>query len=154
MVLILQRHYQNAILNHLTHNVISVQNMTLPDVQENHRKRVATLELTHSQTIREAQDEIRRLRARFDRLDSEYDWISAMYQDQMRTNEEQGDRIAYLEKKLTEFGQLGATAAAPFSAPACQVVFANPPRRVRGAARASSPLAQEPMVQSGEVKED
>ena len=78
-----------------------------------------------------------------------------MYQDQMRSNEEQDDRIAYLEKKLKEFGQLNSGGAAPpFSAPASQINFVNPPCRVRTAVEVSSPLSREPMVQVPEAKEE
>lgn len=50
----------------------------------------------------------------------------------MRTNEEQEDRIKYLEEKLQECGHLGSSASAPFSAPPDRVVFDEVPRS-RGA---------------------
>ncbi|UPX20687.1 Aminopeptidase Y [Ascochyta rabiei] len=130
MVIIHKHLNKNAVVAYLNRHVGEVQNTMLLDLQEFHRKRVATLKINHNQTMREAQDEIRRLHAKFDRLNSEYDWISTMYQDQMRTNQEQEDRIAFLEVKLKEFGQLKSSASsAPFSAPASQINFANPPRR-------------------------
>ncbi|KAH6611834.1 hypothetical protein C7974DRAFT_418747 [Boeremia exigua] len=154
MVVFNVRLRQTAVLDYLARNVIQVQNMTLLDVQANHRKHIATLKLTHNNAVREANDEIRRLNTRFDRLHAEYDYITIAYQDQMRANDEQGDRIAYLEHRLAEFGQgAGGVVAAPFSAPASQTVFAPPPVRVRGAVRSSSPLSRAPMVQDAEDEE-
>lgn len=145
---------KTAVVGYLNHHVGEVHNMMLLDLQELHRKRVGILKANHNQSMREAQDEIRRLHVKFDRLHSEYDWISIMYQDQMRTIQEQEDRIKFLEVKLKEFGQLSPPAApAPFSAPASQINFANPPRRVRGALRTSSPLSQTPLVQDQEGEE-
>lgn len=109
----------------------------------------------NNQNMREAQTEIHRISVKFDRLNGEYDYISEMYQDQTRLNSAQEDRIDYLEKKLKEFGNANsASPVPPFSAPAGWVTFAQPPRRAHAAVTASSPLSQEPMVQTPEVDEE
>lgn len=78
-----------------------------------------------------------------------------MYQDQLRTNQEQEDRIVFLEVKLKELGQLSPSAAtAPFSAPASQISFAKPQRRARGVAKMPSPLSQTSLVQGHDAKKE
>ncbi|KAJ4339723.1 Aminopeptidase Y [Ascochyta clinopodiicola] len=152
MIVVHKHLNKDAVVTYLNRHVGEVHSLMLLDLQEFHRKRVATLKVNHNHTMREAHDEIHRLHAKFDRLNSEHDWISTMYQDQMRTNEEQEDRIAFLEVKLKEFGQLTPSASsAPFSAPASQINFANPPRRARDVVKASSPLSQTPLVQVQEA---
>lgn len=154
MVAVHQHLNKNAVVAYLKRYVGEVHNMMLLDLQESHRKRIAHLKASHNQAMYEAHDEMRRIHAKFDRLDSEYDWMSAVYQDQMRTNQEQEDRIAFLEARLREFGQLTPSAtAAPFSAPASQTNFTRPQRRARGALMTSSPLSQPPLVQAPEGEE-
>ncbi|XPS77536.1 Aminopeptidase Y [Ascochyta lentis] len=155
MIIIHKHLNKDAVVAYLNRHMGEVHNLMLLDLQEFYRKRVATLKADHNQTMREAHDEIRRLHTKFDRVNSEYDWILAVYQDQMRTSQEQEDRITFLEVKLKEFGQLTPSATpAPFSAPASQINFTNPPRRVRGAVRSSSPLSQTPLVQVQETEEE
>jgi hypothetical protein len=155
IVAICKRVSDDKTVAHLNRHVDDVHTMAILNLQDAHRKHVITVKSANNQNMREAQNEIRRITLNFDRLNSEYDYISTMYQDQTRLNSEQEDRIDYLEKKLKEFRQPGSAAPiAPFSAPASQIHFVNPPRRVRAAATASSPLSQEPMVQVPEVEED
>ncbi len=102
----------------------------------------------------ESSREILRLRSdvnnaalKFDRLYNEHDYISSMYQEQVRHTQEQEDRIEYLEKKLQEFGQSTPISRVPFSAPPSQITFSNPPRRERPnevfhSIPLASPLAQ------------
>ncbi|KAJ4371076.1 Aminopeptidase Y [Didymella sp. IMI 355093] len=155
IVAIYKRVSDNKTVAHLNRHVDDVHTMAILNLQDAHRKHVITVKSANNQNMREAQNEIRRITLNFDRLNSEYDYISTMYQDQTRLNSEQEDRIDYLEKKLKEFRQLSLAApTAPFSAPASQIHFANPPRRVRTAVTASSPLSQEPMLQVPELEED
>ena len=127
---------KNAILGYLHQPASAVRNVTIADLQEAHRKRIFMLKNNHNQDMQEAWDEIHRLHAKFNRLNSEHDWICTVYQDQMRSIEEQKHRIEYLEKTLKEFGQLaGSRGQAPFSAPASQITFVNPSCRVRNAVR-------------------
>ncbi|KAL1645920.1 Aminopeptidase Y [Didymella pomorum] len=108
----------------------------------------------NNQNMREAAIENYQITANFNGLNSEYDYISEIWQDQTLLKSEQEDCIDYLESKLREFGNSkSASSAPPFSAPASQVTFADPPRRAGGAVAATSPLAQQPMMQTPEVEE-
>ena len=129
--------------------------MAILDLQEAHRKRMILVNSANNQNIREAAIENYRITAKFNRLNNQYDYISEMYKDQTRLNSEQEDRIYYLESKLKEFGNSTfASSGPPFSAPASQVTFADPPRRAGGAVAATSPLSQQPMVQIPEIEEE
>ncbi|KAF3033760.1 hypothetical protein E8E12_004383 [Didymella heteroderae] len=155
LVAICKRVSDNKTVAHLNRHVDDVHNMAVLNLQEAHQKHIITTKSAHSQNMREAQNEIRRITLNFDRLNSEYDYISTMYQDQTRLNSEQEDRINYLEKKLKEFFNFNcANSVPPFSAPASQVTFANPPCRVHTAVTACSPVSQEPMVQVVEGQEE
>lgn len=155
LVIVQKQLSKNHIIAFLNRHAGQARDMMLIDLREFHRKRIATLKANHNQTMRKAQEGIGRLHSKFGRLNSEYDCISAMYQDQIRTNQKQEDRIAILEMKLKEFRQLSPYAApAPFSAPASQINFPNPPHRARGAVKASSSLLQSPLVQVQKAEEE
>ena len=146
--------HKDAIFDYLHQHASAVRNSTIAGLQETHRKRIVILKNKHNQDMREAQDEIRRLHVRINHINSEHDYICTMYRDQTRCNEEQESRIEYLENKLKEFGRLSKGGAiAPFSAPASQITFANPPRRVNSAVMTSSPLAQSPIFKVQEAQE-
>lgn len=128
-----------------------IQNEMILALKGSHLKRLIAIESMYSQSLREARDQLRILEVKFDQLNGEHDWISSMYQDQMRASQEQDDRISFLETRLREFGQLNSEGStAPFSAPASQIKFTNPPRRLRAAVGTSSPLAQSPPMQMQE----
>lgn len=141
---------KDAIFKYVHQHTSAVRNATIADLHESHRKRIIVLKNNHNQDMREAQGHIAHLRARINGINNEHDYMCTMYRDQMRCNEEQEERIEYLEKKLKEFGQLSVTAAMPHSAPASQTTFANTPSRVRSTVKPSSPLSQTPM---GQVEE-
>ena len=153
VVVIVQNSFnKDAIFKYLHQHASAVRNATIADLHESHRKRIIVLKNNHNQDMREAQDHIAHLRARIKGINNEHDYICTMYQDQMRCNEEQEERIEYLEKKLKEFGRLSVTAATPpYSAPASHTTFADTPRRVRSTVKPSSPLSQTPMVQVEEA---
>ncbi|KAF3042539.1 hypothetical protein E8E11_004245 [Didymella keratinophila] len=154
MVAICKRVSDSNTVAYLNRHVDGVHTMAILDLQEAHRKSMILVKSANDQNMREAQNENHRITAKFNRLNSEYDYISEMYQDQTRLNSEQEDRIDYLEKKLKEFGNSNcASSVPPFSAPASQVTFADPPPRAGGAVAATSPLSQQPMVQIPEVAE-
>jgi DNA repair exonuclease SbcCD ATPase subunit len=111
------------------------------DLQEVYRRRQLVVKNEHKLEINQLQGLLHAANAKFDRLNFEYEWISNAYQDQMRSLQEQEDRLNYLERKLAEFGQTTPITRQPFSAPPSQIQFANPPRRAL-AAGAPSPLAQ------------
>lgn len=145
----------SAIITFLSRHATDIANKQLADLSEAHRKRIASLKAEHNAQLHRTQSELTRIHGSFDRLNTEYDWMSGMYQDCMRTAQEQEDRIAYLEVKLLEFGQLTPAVRAPFSAPPGQVRFSNPPRRARfdSAVKSASPVAS-PLAQVMETGEE
>lgn len=119
----------------------------LADVKEAHRRHVITLKYDHNTQVSQLQGSLRTANVKFDRLHHDYEWLSEMYQDQMRATQEQEDRLGYLEGKLQEFGQLTPVKRAPFSAPPTQINFSNPPRRSRDNAASKSGAKSSPLSQ-------
>jgi hypothetical protein len=129
LVVICERISHSKTVAHLNRHVDDVHTMAIMNLHDAHRKHIS--------------------------LNGEYDYISVMYQDQTHLNSEQEDRIDYLQNKLKEFGNFNsASSAPPFSAPASQVTFADPPRCAGGVMAATSPLSQNPMVQAPEAEEE
>lgn len=70
-----------------------------------------------------------------DSMQVEYDIMTGLYQDQMRTLQERDARVTYLEGKLNESGRRYSTSnaaatttmAPPYSAPAGQMLFSDLP---------------------------
>lgn len=144
MMTICKRLGDNKTAARLNRHVHDVHHMTITNLQEAHRKYNILFESANNQNMREARDEIRRLGMNFDRLNDEYDYITSMYQDQMRLNSEQENRIDYLEKKLKDYrNSKSASRTLPFTSPASLVTFARTPRRIRTAVATSSPLSRE-----------
>lgn len=121
-----------------------IESRQLGDLQEVHLHRILALKSEHKSELQHLQGLIRTIHTRYTRLEGEYDWIITAYQDQMRTIQEQEDRIDYLERKLREIGQASPSTRQPYSAPSSQIQFAKPPRRSRGSVTAGmlSPLSQ------------
>ena len=142
---------KDAIFKHVHQHASAVRNATIADLHESHRKRIIVLKNNHNQDMREAQGHIAHLQARINGINNEHDYMCTMYQDQIRCNKEQEERIKYLKKKLKEFSQLNVTAAMPHSTPASQTTFANTPSRVHSTVKPSSPLSQTPIVQVEEA---
>jgi hypothetical protein len=105
----------------------------MANLQEATRQRLKT---EHLKEIRLLKGNLNSASDKVNRLSQDHDWMSGMYQDQMRLNQEQEDRIKYLERKLQEFGQHSPAHIMPFSAPSTTTTFANPPRRVRATSAA------------------
>lgn len=80
--------------------------------------------------------------------------MSDTYQNQMRNMQELEDRIAYLEVKLKESGQLTPSTRLPFSAPASQISFSHPPRRDRFDSAVKAPAVSSPLKQFEEAVEE
>jgi hypothetical protein len=106
-------------------------------LQESQRRQL--LELKHGYNSAEVhlQNQLQAAAGRFLRLHADYDCITILYQDQGYLVQEYEDRIAYLERKLHESGQNTPTARQPYSAPASQVNFKAPPRRLRALSNVS-----------------
>jgi hypothetical protein len=142
-----QHFNKNALLRYLAHHKNEIENKQLDDLQEAHCRRVMAIKHLHRDEICLLQGSLDTVSANFDRLNSDFSWMSNLYQDQMRMAQEQEDRIHYLEGKFQEAGQRTPVARQPFSAPPSRIQFANPPRRSRSAMRSPvtgipSPLAQ------------
>ncbi|OAL03278.1 hypothetical protein IQ06DRAFT_374456 [Phaeosphaeriaceae sp. SRC1lsM3a] len=130
-----------------------IESRQLGDLQEAHRRRILLLKAEHKSELHHLQGIIHGTNSRYDRLEAEYDWVTTAYRDQMRTMQEQEDRINYLEHKLREASQASPTIRQPYSAPSSQIQFAKPPRCSRGsvAAGAPSPLSQ--VTKANEIEE-
>jgi hypothetical protein len=126
-----QQFTKNALLGYLAYHKTDIENKQLTDLQEAHHRRILSLKNQHNIVVHQLQGSLNTIKANLDCLNNEYDWLANMYQDQMRTAQEQEDRVTYLEGKLQESSQLTATMRQPFSAPPSRVQFANPPRRSR-----------------------
>ncbi|KAL6711751.1 Aminopeptidase Y [Coniothyrium glycines] len=131
----------------LSQHAGAVHEKQIEDLREAHRRHVAALKYEHQTLIRELQSSLDAANAKFDRVHRDYDWMSGMYQDKIRSAQEQEDRITYLEGKLQEFGQLTPAMHVPFSAPPSKVTFSVPPRRRlpepwKWAPHCPSPLSQ------------
>jgi hypothetical protein len=112
-------------------------------LEESHRRQLLALKYGHNSDVLHLQSRLQTVDFKFMRLSADFDWISNLYQDSIRLVQEQEDRIAYLESRLHESGQTTPTARQPYSAPASQINFNQPPRRSRigTAVVASSPLS-------------
>ncbi|KAF1913384.1 hypothetical protein BDU57DRAFT_542012 [Ampelomyces quisqualis] len=125
----MQQHNKKALVEYLARHSSDIEKNQIMDLQESHRRRILSLKTEHVNEVRQLQSAVLTASAKFDRVNTEYNWMSDAYQDQMRTIQEQQDRIDYIENKLREFGQTTPTTQQPFSAPATQIAFAAPPRR-------------------------
>jgi hypothetical protein len=101
----------------------------LADIKEGHRRHINMLKKDHAKAVLYLDTSLDKINFKYSQLHYEHDFISSLYQDQVRLNGEQEDRINYLEKKLQEFGQSTPITRAPFSAPPSKVTFSDPPRR-------------------------
>lgn len=114
----------------------------LKDLTEAHCRRITGLKREHDREQLRLMNRLKDADLKFDYLWGEHDQISTLYQEQIRNNQEQEDRIQYLEKKLQEFGQTAPVARAPFSAPPTQITFLSPPRRNRFKEGLKTPLSK------------
>jgi hypothetical protein len=137
----------------LSKNVDAVHEKHLADLTEAHRRRVTGLKDEHSKETLRLRQDLNRANAKFEHLYADYEYITSMYQDQMRSAQEQEDRITYLETKLREAGQSTPASFPPFSAPASQLVFANPPPRKRSHSFSKSSGSPSPLSQVVEAEE-
>ncbi|KAH7382435.1 hypothetical protein DE146DRAFT_636610 [Phaeosphaeria sp. MPI-PUGE-AT-0046c] len=145
--------FKNDFSKYFSHHQYEIESRQLGDLQEAHRRRILGLKSEHKNDLNPFKGLVHRANARYLRLEGEYDWITTAYQDQMRTTQEQEDRIDYLQSKLQEIGQASPSTRQPYSAPPSQLQFAKPPRRSRGsiAAGAPSPLSQ--VTGAGEIED-
>jgi hypothetical protein len=134
-----QHFNKNVLLDYLVHHKTDIENKQLDELQEAHCRRILSLKNQHNIEVHQLRGNLSTINANLECVNSELSWLSSMYQDQMRTAQEQEDRVTYLEGKLQESGQLTPTTRQPFSAPPFQIQFANPPRRSRFGFAVKSP---------------
>ncbi|KAI8938508.1 hypothetical protein NX059_004396 [Plenodomus lindquistii] len=126
-------------LNALPTNADSmVHKNELADAQSSHRRRVAALTSAHATELNDLRMTLQAANAKFDRMHGDYEWLSSMYQDQMRGSQEQDDRMQYLERKLAEMGGATPGLAMPLSAPSTMTSFEVLPKTKMGVKTASS----------------
>jgi hypothetical protein len=125
----IQLHNQRAMVDYFTRHAADIENGQLADLQESYRRRNLALKNDHNLVVGQLQCDIFNANAKFEQLNTEYDWMTAAYNDQLRTVEELQDRIDYLEDQIRENGHTSeATRYPPWSAPTSQNSFANLPR--------------------------
>ncbi|KAJ4362925.1 Aminopeptidase Y [Neocucurbitaria cava] len=144
----------DAAVQYLKRHTTEVQNKQLEDLKEAHGRRIAALTYEHQVRINQLEASLHAADDKFDRLYHDYEWMNGMYQEQMRNTQEQEDRIAYLETKLQEFGQLTPGARVPFSAPPSRIHFTYPPRRARNDSAMRSAAASSPLNQVVEAEDE
>ena len=137
----------------LSKNADAVRDKQLADLEEAHRRRVTGLKAEHSKDNIRLRQGLNHANAKFERLYAENEYITSMYQDQMRSAQEQEDRITYLETKLREASQSTPASFPPFSAPASQLVFTKPPQRKRSHSFSKPPGSPSPLSQVIEAEE-
>lgn len=128
VVLLVQVSTNQALADFFTKDVSGVQEKQIQDLAEVHRRHTVALKSEHNREHARLLKQLNDANARFDRMYSEHEYMSTMYQEQVRSMQEQEDRLRYLEKRLQEFGQMTDTTRVPFSAPPTQISFMNPPR--------------------------
>jgi hypothetical protein len=153
IALLAQLSTSKALNAFLSKDVGDVHEKQLADQSEAHRRRVTALKDEHSKENLRLWQELNRANAKFEHLYAEHDYITNLYQDQMRSLQEQEDRITYLETKLREAGQSTPARLAPFSAPASQTIFAQPPQRRRSHSFSKPPGSPSPLSQVIEAEE-
>jgi hypothetical protein len=153
IVLIAQLARDRAINVFVWKDVAQVHEKQLADLKEAHRRHIAQLKNEHNVEAFRQHRELDSINARFNHLYAENDYMTSMYQDQMCSAQEQEDRIAYLETKLREAGQSTPARLVPFSAPASQINFANPPQRKRSHSFSKPPGSPSPLCQVVEAEE-
>ncbi|OAL45822.1 hypothetical protein IQ07DRAFT_661293 [Pyrenochaeta sp. DS3sAY3a] len=98
-----------------------------------HIRHFVLLTREHAQAVLRLEQVNSQLKSKMDSMQAEYDLMTGLYQDQMRTLEERDARVAYLEGKLNESGRrystsnAATTMAPPYSAPAGQSLFSDLP---------------------------
>jgi hypothetical protein len=140
----------------MSKDVGDVHEKQLADVKEAHRRNVTQIKTERDVEFFRQHRELETMNSKFSFLYAQHDYINSMYQDQMRTAQEQEDRITYLETKLREAGQSTPFRVMPFSAPAFQTVFAPPPQRNRShpfSNQPGSPNALSQVVEAEETEE-
>lgn len=118
-----------AILTYLNQHATAIENKQIADLQALHRKYITQLKLAQNTQTQQLRQDLSDAQSDVERRDLENEWMTATYQDNMRLVQEQEDRIVYLEAKLQEYGQVTPATHQPYSAPASQIQFENPPRR-------------------------
>ena len=125
----------------------------LADMKRLYRQRINSLNMENSNLKKKFQVELANADGKFEDLSREYDWLANKYMDAMHLTEEQGDRIAYLEGKLQEFGQLTSGARPPFSAPSSKIAFSEPPSRKEGPPSPNASMPESPLEDVSEPEE-
>jgi hypothetical protein len=153
IVLVAQLARDRVINVYVWKDVTQVHEKQLADLKDAHRRHIAQINNEHNVKTFRQHREIDRMESKFDRLYAENDYMTSMYQDQMRSAQEQEDRTAYLETKLREAGQSTPARLDPFSAPASQINFSNSPQRKRSHSFSKPPGSPTPLSQIVETEE-
>jgi hypothetical protein len=131
MTLFARESNKQALTGYLSRHVTEVEKAQLADVKDAHRRQIIALKAEQNTQIHRIQGTLHVANGKVDRLTTEYDWICAAHDEQMRVNQEQQDRIRYLEDERKQNGFSTPKMRLPFSAPASQIEFSDPKLRAR-----------------------
>ncbi|KAH7071010.1 hypothetical protein FB567DRAFT_598268 [Paraphoma chrysanthemicola] len=124
-------HHVQAVVSYLSRHVTDVEKQQFADLQEAHRRQVNMLKSEHSVELRHLRGNLNDAHGEVTRINDQYDWVCAEYQEQLRVNQEQQDRIKYLEDLRKQNGVSSPLPQLPYSAPASQIKFSDPTVRAR-----------------------
>ncbi|KAF2029709.1 hypothetical protein EK21DRAFT_112579 [Setomelanomma holmii] len=122
---------KKAIISYLSRHNTEVEMKQNTDLQEAHRRHTNQLKREHGAELHRLHNALNFINGKFDRVHADYDWVLGQFQEQLRVNQEQEDRIKYLEDLRKQSGLSSPARLAPFSAPASQIEFADPTLRAR-----------------------
>ncbi|KAF2850593.1 hypothetical protein T440DRAFT_468556 [Plenodomus tracheiphilus IPT5] len=129
----------------------AIHDAHLADANASHHRRINALTSAHATELNELRATLLAANVKFDRLNGDYEWMSNMYQDLMRGNQEQEDRMAYLERKLQEVGRRTSLGVEmPMSAPSAITSFELPPKRE---SNLKTSVQASPLVKVVEIEE-
>tara|TARA_R110002003_G_scaffold193_2_gene14918 strand:+ start:26664 stop:27152 length:489 start_codon:yes stop_codon:yes gene_type:complete len=122
---------KEGMASYLSRHVTEVEKKQFADVKDAHRRHITALKTEYSTELHRVQGNLHVANAKWDRLNTNYNWICTDYEEQMRVNQEQEDRIQYLEDERKQNGLSTPKTRLPFSAPASQIEFSDPTLRSR-----------------------
>jgi hypothetical protein len=122
---------KEAVTSYLSRHVTEVEKAQIADVKDAHRRQIIALKAEQNTQIHRVQGTLHVANGKVDCLTTNYDWICTAYDEQMRVNQEQQDRIQYLEDERKQNGLSTPKTRLPFSAPPRQIEFSDPKLHAR-----------------------
>jgi hypothetical protein len=131
MTLFARESNKQALTSYLSRHITEVEKKQFADIKDAHRYHITALKTEYNTQLHRVQGSLHIANGKVDRLSTNYDWICTAHDEQMRVNQEQQDRIQYLEDERKQNGLSTPKTRLPFSAPASQIEFSDPTLRSR-----------------------